>query len=222
MKFNRNSLTYVSYKDRKQIAADLKPIYTAISENEALFALEEFAEKWNSRYPIITKSWQANWQRINPMFQFPQEVRRAIYTTNVIESLNYSLRKITKTQAAFPIEEAAIKLLWLGLRNIEKKLDNADTELESGNESNGDHFRGKNADSGTDGKSKYTKFLTAPIISDDFLCISQVKIICRLNPFVFCFFHFWNLLFVGDSNLSHGSIHWVHVTTTVAITLSNS
>ena len=117
----RNSLTYVSYKDRKQIAADLKPIYTAVSENEALFALEEFAEKWNSKYPIITKSWQANWQRINPMFAFPQEIRRAIYTTNVIESLNYSLRKITKTRAAFPTEEAAIKLLWLGLRNIEKK-----------------------------------------------------------------------------------------------------
>lgn len=117
----RNSLTYVSYKDRKQIAADLKPIYTAVTEDEALFALEEFAEKWNSKYPIITKSWQSNWQRINPMFQFPQEIRRAIYTTNVIESLNYSLRKVTKTRAAFPTEEAAIKLLWLGLRNIEKK-----------------------------------------------------------------------------------------------------
>lgn len=117
----RNSLVYVSYKDRKQIAADLKPIYTAVTEDEALFALEEFSEKWNARYPIIAKSWKSNWQRINPMFQFPQEIRRAIYTTNVIESLNYSLRKITKTRAAFPTEEAAIKLLWLGLRNIEKK-----------------------------------------------------------------------------------------------------
>lgn len=117
----RNSLSYVSYKDRKQIAADLKPIYTAVTEDEALYALEKFAEKWNSKYPIIPKSWQANWHRINPMFQFPQEIRRAIYTTNVIESLNYSLRKITKTRAAFPTEEAAIKLLWLGLRNIEKK-----------------------------------------------------------------------------------------------------
>lgn len=117
----RNSLTYVSYKDRKQIAADLKPIYTAVTEDEALFALEEFAEKWNARYPIITKSWKANWQKINPMFRFPQEIRRAIYTTNVIESLNYSLRKITKTRAAFPTEESALKLLWLGLRNIEKK-----------------------------------------------------------------------------------------------------
>ena len=117
----RNSLTFVSYKDRKAVAADLKPIYTAVSEDEALFALEEFSEKWNACYPIIAKSWKSNWQRINPMFRFPQEIRRAIYTTNVIESLNYSLRKITKTRAAFPSEEAALKLLWLGLRNIEKK-----------------------------------------------------------------------------------------------------
>ncbi len=117
----RNSLTYVSDKDRKAVAADLKPIYGAVTEDEALFALEEFAEKWNARYPIIAKSWKANWSKINPMFQFPQEIRRAIYTTNVIESLNYSLRKITKTRAAFPSEEAALKLLWLGLRNIEKK-----------------------------------------------------------------------------------------------------
>lgn len=117
----RNSLTYISYKDRKEITADLKPIYTALSEDEALLALEEFAEKWDSKYPIISKSWKSNWQKINPMFQFPAEIRRAIYTTNVIESLNYSLRKITKTRAAFPTEEAAIKLLWLGLRNIEKK-----------------------------------------------------------------------------------------------------
>jgi putative transposase len=117
----RNSLTYISYKDRKAVAADLKPIYTAPTEDEALFALEEFAEKWNSKYPIISKSWTANWQRISPMFQFPKEIRRAVYTTNVIESLNFSLRKITKTRAAFPTEEAALKLIWLGLQNIEKK-----------------------------------------------------------------------------------------------------
>lgn len=117
----RNSLTYISYKDRKAVAADLKPIYTAPTEEEALFALEELAEKWDSKYPVIAKSWKSNWQKINPMFQFPAEIRRAVYTTNVIESLNYSLRKITKTRAAFPTEEAAIKLLWLGLRNIEKK-----------------------------------------------------------------------------------------------------
>lgn len=117
----RNSLTYISYKDRKTVAADLKPIYTAVTEDEALYSLELFAEKWDSKYPIIAKSWRANWQKICPMFQFPQEIRRAVYTTNVIESLNFSLRKITKTRAAFPNEESALKLLWLGLRNIEKK-----------------------------------------------------------------------------------------------------
>lgn len=117
----RNSLTYISYKDRKAIAADLKPIYNAVSEDEALFALEEFAEKWNSKYPIVAKSWRSNWSRISPMFRFPQEIRRAVYTTNVIESLNFSLRKITKTRAAFPTEDAALKLLYLGLQNAAKK-----------------------------------------------------------------------------------------------------
>lgn len=73
------------------------------------------------KYPLISKSRRANWARIEPMFEFPAEIRRAIYTTNVIESLNMSLRKITKTRAAFPSEEAAFKLIWLGLQNIEKK-----------------------------------------------------------------------------------------------------
>jgi putative transposase len=117
----RNSLTFISYKDRKAVVSDLKPIYTAVTEDEALFALELFGEKWNGKYPLIAKSWQANWQRINPMFALPKEIRKAVYTTNVIESLNYSLRKITKTRAAFPNEEAAIKLLYLGLQNASKK-----------------------------------------------------------------------------------------------------
>ena len=117
----RNSLAFVSYKDRKEVAADLKPIYTAATAEEAIFQLELFAEKWDARYPLIAKSWRGNWSRIEPMFQFPAEIRRAIYTTNVIESLNMSLRKVTKTRAAFPTEEAAFKLLWLRLQNIEKK-----------------------------------------------------------------------------------------------------
>ena len=116
----RNSLSYISYKDRKAVVSDLKPIYTAVTEDEALFALELFGEKWNAKYPLIAKSWRANWQRINPMFALPKEIRHAVYTTNVIESLNYSLRGITKTHAAFPSEEVALKLLWLGLRNTEK------------------------------------------------------------------------------------------------------
>lgn len=117
----RNSLAFVSYQDRKAVAADLKLIYTAATVKEAQFQLELCAEKWDNRYPLIAKSWRSNWTRIEPMFQFPGEIRRAIYTTNVIESLNMSLRKVTKTRASFPSEEAAFKLLWLGLRNIEKK-----------------------------------------------------------------------------------------------------
>jgi len=117
----RNSLAYVSHKEKKKVAGDLKPVYTALTEDEALAALEAFAEKWDARYPVISRSWRANWPKISPMFRFTQDIRTAIYTTNVIESLNYSLRKITKTRAAFPTEEAAIKLLWLGLQNASKR-----------------------------------------------------------------------------------------------------
>lgn len=117
----RNSLTYVSYKEKRKVAADLRPVYSAVTEEEALAALDEFAAKWDGRYPVISRSWRANWPRISPMFQFSDDIRRAIYTTNVIESLNYSLRKITKTRAAFPTEEAALKLLWLGLQSAAKK-----------------------------------------------------------------------------------------------------
>lgn len=117
----RHSLTYVSHKEKKKVAADLKSVYTAATEEDALLRLEEFAGKWDARYPVISKSWQANWHKISPMFRFTEEIRKAIYTTNVIESLNYSLRKITKTRAAFPTEEAALKLLWLGLQNAAKK-----------------------------------------------------------------------------------------------------
>lgn len=117
----RNSLTYVSHKEKKKVAADLKPVYTAVTEDEALAALEAFSSTWDARYPVISKSWKANWQKISPMFRFSHDIRRAVYTTNVIESLNYSLRKITKTRSAFPTEEAAIKLLWLGLQNAAKK-----------------------------------------------------------------------------------------------------
>jgi putative transposase len=117
----RHSLTYVSWKERKNVAADLRPIYSAVTEEEALAALDAFAEKWDVRYPVISRSWRANWHKISPMFRFTQEIRTAIYTTNVIESLWSSLRRITKTRAAFPTEEAAIKLLWLGLHNASRR-----------------------------------------------------------------------------------------------------
>ena len=89
----RNPLTYISYKDRKSVAADLKPIYTAVTEDAALFALELFAAKWNSKYPLIAKSRKADRQRINAMFALPKEIRQAVYTTNVIESLNLLFKK---------------------------------------------------------------------------------------------------------------------------------
>lgn len=117
----RHSLAFVSFKDRKAVAADLKVIYLAPTLEEAEARLEQFAERWDGRYPTIAKSWRANWTRVLPMFGLPAEIRKAIYTTNAIESLNYSLRKITKTRGSFPNEEAALKLLYLGLQNISRK-----------------------------------------------------------------------------------------------------
>ena len=86
-----------------------------------MFVLEFFGGNWNSKYPLIAKSWDANWQHLSPMFSLPKEIRRAVYTTDVIESLNYSLQKIAKTRVAFPNEEAALKLLYLGLQSAAKK-----------------------------------------------------------------------------------------------------
>lgn len=117
----RYSLAFVSFKDRKAVAADLKAIYRAATEAEAAGQLEACAEKWDRRYPLIAKSWRANWPRLIPMFSYPAEIRRAIYTTNVIESLNMTLRKAIKTRASFPNDEAAFKLLYLALQNVEKK-----------------------------------------------------------------------------------------------------
>lgn len=117
----RNSLSFVSHKEKKEVALDLKPIYQAVTREEALLELELFAEKWDSKYPLIAKSWRENWNRIEPMFNFTSEIRKAIYTTNAIESLNMSLRKIIKTRGSFPSEEACLKLLYLGLKNAAKK-----------------------------------------------------------------------------------------------------
>lgn len=117
----RHSLSYVSYKERKEVTADLKLIYTAATLEEAENRLLEFVEKWEARYPVVARSWQSNWARVIPMFQFTAEIRRAVYTTNAIESLNFSLRKIIKNRALFPNDEAVQKILFLALRNIAKK-----------------------------------------------------------------------------------------------------
>lgn len=114
----RASLNYVGWKERKTVAADLKTIYRASTAEQAELALEAFAAKWDARYPTIATLWQRHWQLVIPFFAFPHEVRRIIYTTNAVESLNMSLRKIIKTRGSFPSEEAALKLLFLALRNV--------------------------------------------------------------------------------------------------------
>lgn len=117
----RFSLCYVSFKDRKAVAAGLKAIYRSATADEAERQLEAFAAEWEARYPSISKSWRSNWARVTPIFGLPDDIRRAVYTTNAIESLNMSLRKVIKTRASFPNDEAAFKLLYLALRNAAKK-----------------------------------------------------------------------------------------------------
>jgi putative transposase len=115
----RNSLEYASWKDRKAVAAALRPIYAAPTVAAAEEALAAFAAgPWGTKHPTITQSWRRAWEHVIPFFAFPPEVRRVIYTTNAIESLHMQLRKIIKTRGHFPSDEAAIKLLWLALRNI--------------------------------------------------------------------------------------------------------
>ena len=118
----RNSLDYASWKDRKPLSAALRPIYTAVSEQVALAELEAFeASPWGIKYPTVVQSWRRAWEQVTPFYAFPQDIRRVIYTTNAIESLNMQLRKIIKTRGHFPNDEAAIKLLWLALRNVLSK-----------------------------------------------------------------------------------------------------
>jgi putative transposase len=117
----RHSLNYVGWKQRKEVALDLQLIYRAATREEAELHLAEFAQKWDSQFPTISKSWRANWERVTPFFAYPADIRRVIYTTNAIESVNMSLRKIIKTRGSFPTDEAALKLLYLALQNIARK-----------------------------------------------------------------------------------------------------
>jgi transposase-like protein len=115
----RNSLDYAGWKDRKLLAAALKPIYTAPSAEAAAVALDEFeASAWGQRFPTVVAAWRRAWDRVIPFFAFPPAVRKLIYTTNAIESLHSQLRKIIKTRGHFPSDDAATKLIWLALRNI--------------------------------------------------------------------------------------------------------
>jgi len=117
----RASLNYVNWKERKRVAHDLKSIYRAATAEEAERQLAEFAAQWDQRYPSISALWRRNWPGVIPFFQFPPEIRKIVYTTNAIESLNMSLRKAIKTRGAFPSEEAALKVMYLALRNLARK-----------------------------------------------------------------------------------------------------
>ena len=117
----RHSLSYVSWKHKKEVVADLKTIYGAVTAQAGQDALDVFMKKWSSRYPMIVRSWLNNWLRIIPFFDFPDEIRRVIYTTNAIESLNFSLRKVINNRSSFPTDDAVFKLLYLALRNAAKR-----------------------------------------------------------------------------------------------------
>ena len=117
----RHSLNYVGWKERKAVAADLKSIYRAETAQAAALRLDEFEYKWGDKFPPIGQSWRRNWEQIIPFFAYPEAVRKIIYTTNAIESLNMSLRKIIKNRGHFPSDDAATKLLYLALRNVAKK-----------------------------------------------------------------------------------------------------
>jgi transposase-like protein len=117
----RNSARFVPYKDRKAITADLKKIYLSPPAELAAAALDEFAGTWDARYPMIAKSWRARRNEIIPFFKFPPDLRKAVYTANAVESVNYTIQKIIKHRRLFPNDEAAMKLIFMGLKNISKK-----------------------------------------------------------------------------------------------------
>lgn len=117
----RNSLNYVGWKERKAVAADLRHIYRAATREAAQRELDNFAAKWDGKYAPIAAMWRRNWERVAVFFDYPEEIRRVIYTTNAIESTNMSLRKIIRNRGAFPSDEAALKLIYLALDNISKK-----------------------------------------------------------------------------------------------------
>lgn len=117
----RNSLKFVSWKERKEVAGDLKTIYGAATVEEAEMNLLTFTEKWDEKYPSISLSWQRNWENLSTFFAYPPEIRRAIYTTNSIESVNRSLRKVIKNRGSFPNDDSALKLIYLAIQNISAK-----------------------------------------------------------------------------------------------------
>lgn len=117
----RNSLKYVGYKERKEVAADLKQIYQSITEEEALLSLDQFEEKWNAKFPSIGKSWRRHWENVATLFLYPEAIRKVIYTTNAIESLNSVIRKSIKNRKIFNHDNSAFKMVFLAIESASKK-----------------------------------------------------------------------------------------------------
>jgi len=117
----RNSVKYVPWKDYKPVTADLKRIYQSVTEEEALLALEQFSERWDDKYPQISRSWRSHWDNLNTLFNYPEDIRRAIYTTNAIESLNSVIRKAIKKRKLFPTDDSAKKVVYLAIQQASKK-----------------------------------------------------------------------------------------------------
>jgi putative transposase len=117
----RNSVKFVPHKDRKAVCADLKKIYGAVNLDAAEYALEEFREKWNGKYPAILRSWDDNWAELTTFFEYPQEIRHLIYTTNAVEAYHRMVRKFTKAKAIFPTDDSIRKVVYLSVREITKK-----------------------------------------------------------------------------------------------------
>nr|WP_267900554.1 transposase [Legionella septentrionalis] len=117
----RNAIKYVPWKDYKPVTADLKLIYKSATEDEALLALGQFSERWDSKYPQISRSWRSHWHNLNTLFNYPEDIRKAIYTTNAIESLNSVIRKAIKKRKLFPSDDSAKKVVYLAIIDASKK-----------------------------------------------------------------------------------------------------
>ncbi|MEQ3693862.1 MAG: IS256 family transposase [Thalassolituus sp.] len=117
----RNSLKYVSWKDYKAVTADLKRVYRSATEDDALLELDRFGEVWDGQYPQITKSWRSHWQNVNTLFNYPEDIRKAIYTTNAIESLNSVIRKAIRKRKLFPSDDSALKMVYLAIQDASKR-----------------------------------------------------------------------------------------------------
>jgi transposase-like protein len=117
----RNSLKYVASKNKKEFAKDLKLVYAAVSKEAAEIELDKLEEKWGNKYPLVIRSWRKKWENLSHYFEYPEDIRRIVYTTNIIESVHRQFRKLTKTKGAFPNENSLLKLLYIGIQNAQKK-----------------------------------------------------------------------------------------------------